>query len=1337
MKLFYLTCIFIASTSINAFDFRKIDHSIYFPNSTIRSFAKDQSGYLWLATDTNIWRFDGVTYKSIKDIINVSNDFRFQKIKKIYFDKHSVLWIATAEDGLYQIYDNQLKKYQHDSKLIDSISSNLVTAIAGDDTGIWIGTNNGLNYLSESGGFSHYKLKEPNKINDLYVSVIVNLDKDVLLIGTKTGLQEFNKQTKTLTKIVLNKNKEDFIVFSIIIDANKTIWVATQDGLYTKESGKKDFSKYRPEIFNQTIISVIVDKKNIWVGTFRNGLYKISIASDEISNYKYNSNNKNSLSANNITSMYKGDDEMLWINTFNGGINLVNTRSLDLGLHRNSEDDIFCSNSEYYTSFSVDINNNLWIASLNGLIKYDDIKKTCINYGVDYQNNSIQKNNLNYISMGSNNQLWMSTTRGLNIFDIDNKTIDVSHQKSTNIGLLFTKELNKDILLLGTVAGLYEYNHKLRKMSQIISSNESLNNSLIYNYTVSKTKLHFATSSGVAYLDKDNNFEYDPKVQPQLPTKNIFSVFVDAENNLWVGTSLYGLLKFNADGLLQKYFNDENGLSRYLSINRILNEGKNLWFGTNNGLIKLDIQTDKAYVFNSSDGLQGDFFNINAAYKSSTGKMYFGGRDGINVFYPTETKLKTAVQKIRLTEFLYFGKNLIPKVEENGFKLEKPIDELSQLNLSHNDYIIGFKFANLNFFDSFKTKYAYKLEGFDLDWNYVDAYNRQASYTNLPTGKYVFRVKSSNRVGMWNERETPLKIIVSPALWLRWWAFVIYSILFLCIIISYIKIKTRTDKRKAKMLQIEVDKQTIELTQEKQKVDSLLRKKNQFFENISHEFRTPLTLIIGPLNKLIYSVMPVKYTDSLKLINKNANRLLTMIEQLLHMAKVDEVKDSQQITQQTKPIVATIFNSFKTLALQKSITFELLLNDQAKVTTTQNAIEIIISNLVSNAIKYTAINGHISINSTVINGFLNISISDTGPGLDKLQQKEIFTRFKRLEIHENIEGVGLGLAVVREVAAANDVKITIDSVVGTGSQFTAVIKTVDKEVNKFNDPNVLLVKQLAGENLLSSPQKGYPITKTKHKHKQTLLVIEDNIDMANYIIDILKQHYHCLHAKDGKQGVSIATKQIPNIIICDVVMPIMDGFQVSHLIRNSTLTSHIPIVLLTALNDRKSKIKGWQEHIDLYLTKPFDEKELLMQISNILVIRKILQEKAGKAIKSLDSSIDFGLPKVEQDFLQKLFAIIKKNYKNPNFLRLQMADKMAVSERQLQRKTKEVIDKNPMDILRNYRLEQATYLLKDGYRVNIVAEKCGFNSITYFSSRFKSQYGVTPSDYKKTCYGRS
>ncbi|MFK8012711.1 MAG: two-component regulator propeller domain-containing protein [Marinicellaceae bacterium] len=1317
--------------------FNQNSHAISFENiedknlpliQRINSIALDKNGFLWVASKSNLWRYDGYQLKSYDFIFN-----GIKSIKKLLVDQSNNLWIGTDKSGLF--------KYSIDNhKLSNPIEDSLISAIGIDSNeGIWAASNSQLVYLS-----GHEKhVYTANNVNDqtknIYITSILALQNDQLILGTKTSLYSFDKNTQTFTAIKLPHSSPEIKVVVIYKDQDQTVWVGTHLGLYYKNQNSDSFNKYMPQLLTMPITDVVRDNDNLWIASFNSGLYKVTLSNSKISHHTYQANNNKTLSSNTVVSLlHDNKHNILWINTFGNSINYINLPNLKFKTFNNNQNGIYCSNSPSYGNMYKDESENIWLTTDEGLIKYNTVTKHCENYNRDASGNiTFSKKTLKSLYKDSNQNLWLATSKGLNKFNPMDNSIDASYQNymDQNINFIFEKEA--DNLIIGTLSGLYQFNPKTFAVKLINFENPTVNKAKFLSYDLDANEnLYFLTNAGIAVL---GDTQIGNEIQSQLLNHEMLSLHISQNHDFWIGTQLNGIYQFNQQGRLIKRWHDKNSmLPKSVSILSIIEDkDQNIWAGTTGGLMKIDHKTKKLHMFFSGDGIQGDLFSLNAVNLDPDGRLYFGGRKGFNYFYPNDISIITEKPNIALTEFTRFGKTIQSGYSSSDFTLEKDINALTTLTLSHKDYVIGFEFAALDFSDPNRNQYAFKMQGQDPDWTYTDAHNRRISYSNLKAGEYLFNVKGANKDGIWNEAGKTLKVIVKPAPWFTWWAYLIYLFSAYALMAFYFKKKNAKNKRQTHLLKTEVARQTKELKHQKAKVEDLLARKNEMFANVSHEFRTPLTLILGPVNQLLNKPLPVSDIKSLKMVQRNANRLLTMIEQLLQLSRVLDNEKVQSYPIKTSVRIHQIVESFLPSAKEKKLTLTLTNNDSAAISVSKDALEIIFGNLLSNAIKYTSNGGSITVQAINEGKHINIQVTDTGPGLDEQQQKDIFTRFKRLDSHQNIDGIGIGLSVVEQTIKYNNASLTINSKPGQGSTFIVTFKTIDDNFDEEPAPENLLIRQLSHEKTTYQNSKVVDQSlklkpDRKNKTKETVLIIDDNHDMRELISETLKPHYKLLVAEGGKQGVALAIEHVPDVIISDVMMPEMDGFHVARILRSDTRTSHVPLILLTALDDKNSRIRGWREHVDAYLTKPFDVQELLLQLENIIVIRNILKIKAGKKLKAGKSIDNIDLPKKDQEFIAKLNGLIAKNYKNPNYLRSQIASDMAVSERQLQRKIKALIDKNPMNLLREYRLNQAAIMLKEGHQVSITSDSCGFNSLPHFSMRFKSQFGLSPKAYQNT-----
>ncbi len=1279
----------------------------------IWSFAEDSLGTLWVGTHSGVYKYNGTSYKNIP--IQVNSKTRFDiRVNVVFYDNNHTLWLGTNKFGLFYLKNDIFIKFILTPNMLK------IKSIIGDNNTLWVGGKNGIFRIDsrkEKNTYLKFISLEGKLINALSIS-----DSKRLIIGTNEGLLGYD----FLSDELVEEKKRPSLTLAIrsLYKYKNIIYVGTNSGLYFFHENS---TTIQVVLKNKFINSIQGEGGNIWIGTVYNGLYKFDTSTKILNNYKNNELDKHSIADNAVNAIFISSFNHMWIGTFNNGLNYYNFRTQLFKIYNTTKESISCSKSRIFSSFFTN-NKNWWIGTEHGLIRYNSKNMEC-EILQERGTNKFSSNMIVSIDY-ENDILWVSTGSGLNKLNTRTLEVDTLTNFIQKEFTYFSMKYKLKYRIVGALSGLYLYDMEENRIEKYLYDNSK--EKQIEFFTGKKNKLglyFFATSDGLKFLNaKGKISKFATKII--LPNKSIYTLYLDEDDSIWAGVEKLGLYHLSAKGQLLAIVNKELNFSKPSFISTIEKDNDGyFWLGTDDGLIRYDAQNNNSMKFNKTDGLQNDSFLIYSSFKDQDGNLFFGGRHGFNKFNPHEIRDKRPVLDPVLTKLSLLNQEVqVQKTSETGFKLPKPINDMDKIELGYQDYILGFEFAALDYDDPMRNKYAYRLLGFNVNWVPTDAKNRQVTYTNLAPGEYTFQVKVANKDGIWSEKPKELKIIVHPAWWFSPFAYVSYLLLAMFTIWTFIRYQTIASRKRAIALEKTVALRTQEVQMQKKMVESLLEHKNEVFANVTHEFKTPLALILGPTEQLAKRAELIKHADEFNMIQRNAKRLMLMVGQILKLSQAENDKEVLREVQNVKSCLLMLYESFGPLAMNKMIHVALDNQHDVNVYATSECLEIVIGNLLSNAIKFTNEGGCIHITSTIKNKQINISVQDTGSGIQEHDQEKIFTRFTRLESHKNIAGTGIGLSVVKEITIANGGQVKIDSTWGKGTTFTVSFPITDMQADE--EMSQIMVDQMVANTHNELNQETSQEAILQKKNKVTVLIVEDNIDMQKHIGSVLSSRFNCLFADRGKNGIAIALKEMPDIVICDVMMPEMDGYQVTRILRHDNRTSHIPIVLLTALNTTQSRIKGWRENIDTYMTKPFNAQELIVQLDNILILRSLLQKKTSKAFKSNQTMESLELSKQDAKFIEKLRDVIGKLYANEYIQKADIANKMAISERHLDRKVKALIGETAMNMLRAYRLEKACMKLKDGYQVAIVSDECGFSSVAYFCRRFKQKYGLTAKQYQ-------
>ncbi|NQZ88731.1 MAG: response regulator [Colwellia sp.] len=1377
-----LFCILQLNSSVLlASSLKKTYNVINFTTSKIReqqsvkAITQDSHGFIWFASNTGLFRFDGLNVK--KYSLQSINGNPPLEVKSLLLDSNNKLWVGTNKRLLK--YDEKSETF-HKVELENKNSSLVILDLLEDNrSNIWVGTrNNGLFKVERNStgnntvSHFHKAAKSPLRISSNQIRSLYQATDKNLWIGTKNGLSSYSFTNKRIThhKVNLSSNNQKSLTIYSILKLNDNLLLGTNLGLIRFDQNRSIGSLYSSDKLLASLIYTVkyTHNQNLIIGSKINGLMIIDPKTKEIIHLNNSQNQGSELNSNNVFSAFSDNIGNIWLGTLVGINKLTYSTSSYVDLYRRKNNNSECNASNENHALLLDSHNNMWLgAKGKGLNFINQTNNTCKLFNeknINLPNIAFQL--IMDIEEDLQGNIWIASFNEglikynpqtekfsqLNFSDVEKKQI-IQHGKIMDI--VIDKDNN---LLLGMVDhGLVKYNQSLNTLE------------LFGKDIAKKLERHKVTVKSIEKIDEtlwlgttySGLISYQPstgQIKSYLSNNKslrIVTMAQDNEQNIWLGTKGYGIFKFLPKTGEYINYQAKDGLTDNDVFDIQVDNNNIPWIGTYNGLSTFNQSTSSFTNYYEKDGMQSNDSSLGSFFDSKTGDLWLGGMNGINRINTNTLTKKDESSSLYLTSLKINGENVAVSNDKKTSPLKENIISAQQLTLTHKENNFAFNFANINYLNTDKLSYQYRLAGYD-QWSDVARENLSANYTNIPAGEYQFQVRVTGNSGLWDGDETNIALIILPPWWLTTFALIIYLLLILTFIYLVIHFRTQALRNKADELERSVQRRTIELAQEKEKVEKLLEQKNEEFANLSHEFRTPLTLILGTSSQLLTSGMEDKQLNRIEIIKRNGYRLLRMVDQLLNIETFRVKAISQKSLQYTGNIIRQLVDAFIDLALEKGIKLQVINIEDIDFELVDDALEKIVVNLLSNAIKYTPNGGSITLETKrTLNNELYLQIVDTGIGIPSNQLDSVFEKYKRVlsKESEQITGAGIGLALIKELIISHSGSISLTSELGSGTTITVLLPIINegKEKQQSNVKpkneqidNIVAMElmSLTQQTTLSPIKDSASILSSAQDEKIRILIIEDNPDMNQYMADCLANDYIVLSAYDGLEGVNLAINEVPDLIISDIMMPILDGYQATQKIRENSVTNHIPIILLTSRHDLESKLKGWHHQVDEYLTKPFNVEELKIRIENLLAIRNLLKRRNNqKALKSphieqglLDKLIDTASVEQinKQDvFIEKLNQTLEKQHTDTSTTVNTVAKAMAMSERQLFRKLKSVLGVTPTDYLRRFRLEKACLLLAQGQSAINTAFDSGFSSQSYFSKCFKSEYGYTPSDFQK------
>ncbi|MCE5332768.1 MAG: response regulator [Bacteroidales bacterium] len=1330
-------------------------------------FIESSTGELWIATN-DIGAIRIVTNPETDEIkLFEYSTFSEQQIADnfvnfVHEDEQKNIWLGT-NNGLHCINpaSNQIKTYQPNSNGL----SNAFYSFYNTRKNIWFGDDNGnvWNFSIKNNRFEHIKLFEKTKVTDISA-----IDNDHLVFTTnRSGFYVFSLKDRKLTNF--NQKNSQLIrtnnFISVKVDSYGLAWLeADQSGVFRYRLKDNSLKNFRLKIDAVNRISVLPNfiiiedvKKRLWINPQGGGFSRYNRATDELEYFYNEPESPQCRFSNVIHSVYPDRKGNLWMCTYNKGLEKISffTPQFRLGKANPAINSLTSNEVRAFQQLS---NDNIVIATKDGSIRFFD--KSFKDLGLLSQNGSLNSGDkltdLAYcIHEDSKKNIWIGT-KGRGVLKLIPKNDDplkpaYSLQRFINNPLDNNSLSNDNIysiiedtshrILIGTFGGGLNIVSESNGKVNFINYKNKLTNYPIN--TCSKVRhllydknntLWVATANGMLQIDnfmtskmKEYYIEKLPNISNSLSNNDVHYLLKDKRNQLWIGTFGGGLNKLktkataDAPATFENY-SMKNGMSNDIVLSIQEDKNGSLWLSSENSISRFDTKSGFFQNYDMFDGIENAHFSEAASLYTKSGEMLFGSNKGYYYFVPTNIKQSTEIPPIEFTKFQLFNNDV--QIGAKGSPLKQSIGSSEILELTHKQSVFSIEYVALDFSNPEKIQYAFMLENFETDWNYVQN-QRKATYTNLPKGTYYFKVRSTNNEGVWIDNEKVIKIKILPSFWETPFAYFLYFILFALLLYIVYYLTSMYSKLKNEVV--------IE-----QKVTDI---KLRFFTNISHELRTPLTLILGPIENILkYEKITESTKDQLHIVQSNAGRMLRLINQILDFRKIQNKKMRLKI-QPTHfdKLIHEICSNFTKEAMDKNIDFKVRNNaGDVILWLDRDKTDIIIYNLLSNAFKFTSENKKIEvlIEQASNNRDIQVKVIDQGVGIPREKRPFLFDRFtsaNEIQSLGNQRGSGIGLNLVKELVDLHKGVIDVESEPGKGTTFTVIFRNGKEHFGNDVDfvvedelENEYENKRFSGEMSINEVESFVSV-----KEAPLLLVIEDNDDMRKFLQKVLCKTYRVETAVDGESGWEKAKRIIPDLVVTDLMMPNMDGLQLTDLLKQNEHTSHIPVILLTAKSAIESRLQALKSGADDYITKPFSPVLLEARIENILEQRKRLQERYRKHLLDLEPN-KVEMASQDEIFLARLLNFMEKNIDNNELTVEEMVSEMAYGRTVFFNKLKGLTGLAPIEFIRELRIKRAAQLLKSGeYNVSQITYMVGMSDSRYFSKCFKKVYGMTPSEYKK------
>jgi signal transduction histidine kinase/ligand-binding sensor domain-containing protein/DNA-binding response OmpR family regulator len=1311
-------------------------------NNSVRCIYQDHKGLMWFGTYDGLNMYDGYNFTVFRNKLNDSSSLPHNYIYSIHEDRKNNLWIGTGQGiAIYNSIYSRFKPayfYSHLAKEKQRIRFN-VTAVRSDvDNTVFIASNGwGLLVKKDKDEVSFQipltRNKQEQTTNYNVQTLTIDKQDRVWLFVLNYGLCLFDKKKNSIQLV----NSEVKSANALQPDDEGNIWIGSNTGLYKYSISSNSIIDRHNEQTGSLIINDIAclfldNNKNLWVGTEGGG---VNILHHSTGKFQYilPGVGDQSLSSESVFSIMSDNESRMWMGTLKGGLNVIDPQKGRFQTISHKINDRNSLVNNFVSSFYETSAGELMIGSDGGgLSIWNRQQKTFTNFSHDASNSSsLSSNSISSVTQDHLGDTWITTFGGgVNKFDKARGSFehykcvnDATGEENKKVWLVY-EDLDKNLWVSTFGNGkLYRFNRQLKRFQVF---DQQLNDLIALREDHNGVMWGGNSHQLVRIEKKSNNHTFYEIGKP------VRSIYEDKANNLWVGTEGGGLILFDGtNGKIVQRYSDADGLSNNSVLNILADNEGNLWLSTFNGLSKFDAVRKTFKNFYQSDGVQSNQFNYNAALRLRSGELAFGGINGFNIFDPIKITTRTFMPPVLFTGIWINNK---PVTEAEKFIIYNDKDDrVLALEVPFNEAVLSFDFTALEYSSPDKIKYAYFLENMDNGWNYTDNI-RAINYNNIKEGRYTLRVKSTNAEGTWNTEEAIIKIRILPPWFRSWWAYLLYTLV--TVSIAWVVIRYRINQSR---LKYEIKVAYINAEKEKE----INEKRQSFFTNISHEFRTPLTLIINPARDLLAKESPEDNGErkELTIIHRNARRLLSLVDQLLLFRKAENNADQLRVGKlDFHELCREVYLCFTQQAKSKHIEYIFETpGESLELYADRDKLEIVFYNLLSNALKYTPDGGKVVFSIVETAETMEVRVDDTGCGIPKTVGTKLFEKFYQVRDKQSASkpGFGIGLYLAKYFVDIHHGFIRYES---EGRQGTSFCVTLQKGKTHFAETELFeetkagtgIFKELSGieadqqqDTIIEGGKAGLEAVITDD---QSILVIDDNDQMRDYVAEIFKEHFTIYKASKAEDGLTLAKKYSPDIIISDINMEEMSGIELCRIIKQTSSLSHIPVILLTGALSPESKLKGVEGGADDYITKPFEKDLLVARVTNLLKSRQVQQQYFYNEITHQENNLK--ISKAYKEFLEKCISIVEAHLGNDEFTIQTLATEIGMSHSSLYKKIKAISGQSANSFIRFIRLRKAAELfINTNYNVNETAFYVGIKDVKYFREQFSKTFGMKPSEY--------